>query len=83
MATKIRLARHGRKKSPHYKVVVVDQRKARESAYIDLIGYVNPKHKDDMVFDVEKARAWIGKGAQTSEIVKKLMKRAEKVQLKA
>ncbi len=57
MAVKMRLTRMGDKKSPFYRVVVIDSRKARSGEYIDKIGYVNPvKVPAEINIDVEKAK---------------------------
>ena len=71
MAVKMRLTRMGDKKSPFYRVVVIDSRKAQSGEYIDKIGYVDPlKTPAEINIDVEKAKAWLAKGVQTTETVK-------------
>ena len=53
----MRLTRMGDKKSPFYRIVVTDSRKARDGAYIDKVGYYNPTSQPaEVVFDTEKAR---------------------------
>ena len=65
MAVKMRLTRMGDKKSPFYRVVVIDSRKARSGEYIDKIGYVNPlKTPAEINIDVEKAKKWLANGVQ-------------------
>ena len=61
MAVKIRLARHGAKKRPFYRVVVADGRMPRDGRYIELVGRYNPK---TIELDLEKVDSWIAKGAQ-------------------
>lgn len=77
MAVKIRLARGGAKKRPYYRVVVADQRAARDGKFIEKIGVYNPLlSKEDpkrMVIDLEKAKAWLAKGAQPTEAVEKFL----------
>lgn len=71
MAVKMRLTRMGDKKSPFYRVVVTDSRKARSGEYIDQIGYVDPlKTPAEINIDVEKAKSWLSKGVQPTETVK-------------
>lgn len=74
MAVKMRLTRMGDKKSPFYRIVVVDSRKARDGAYIDKIGHYNPiKTPAEVVIDAEKAKDWLSKGVQPTETVKSLL----------
>ncbi len=77
MAVKIRLTRLGDKKTPFYRVVVADSRKTRDGEYIDLVGTYNPlKNPEEVKIDVEKAKAWISKGAQPTETVKSILVKA-------
>lgn len=77
MAVKMRLTRMGDKKSPFYRVVVIDSRKARSSEYIDKIGYVDPlKTPAEINIDVEKAKDWLSKGVQPTETVKSYLVKA-------
>jgi small subunit ribosomal protein S16 len=77
MSLKIRLARGGAKKRPFYRVVVADSRCPRDGRYIEKIGVFDPlKPKDAsdrLVLDAEKAAAWIGKGAQPTDRVARLL----------
>ena len=70
MSLKIRLARGGAKKRPFYRIVVADSRSPRDGRYIEKIGVFDPlKAKDAtdrVVLEAEKAKAWLGKGAQQS-----------------
>ncbi len=74
MAVKMRLTRMGDKKSPFYRIVIVDSRKARDGAYIDKVGYYNPiKVPAEVVIDSDKAKDWLSKGVQPTETVKNLL----------
>ena len=70
MAVKIRLARHGAKKRPYYRIVVADGRMPRDGRYIDLVGRYNPLSDPKTIdIDIEKVDAWVAKGAQPSNAV--------------
>ena len=61
----------GDKKSPFYRVVVIDSRKAQSGEYIDKVGYIDPtKNPAEVNIDVEKAKSWLSKGVQPTETVK-------------
>jgi small subunit ribosomal protein S16 len=75
MAVKIRLARHGSKGNPFYRVVVADARSPRDGAFIERIGTYDPQAQPSAItVDEEKARDWIGKGAQPTDQVRNLLK---------
>jgi small subunit ribosomal protein S16 len=75
VAVKIRLARHGSTHSPFYRIVVADSRSPRDGRFIDRIGTYNPRTQpSDIQVDEEKAREWLGKGAQPTDQVKKILK---------
>ena len=74
MAVKMRLTRMGDKKSPFYRVVVIDSHKARDGQYVELIGTYNPL-KEEVKLDVEKAKKWIECGVQPTETVRTLLVR--------
>ena len=77
MAVKIRLKRMGAKKAPFYRVVVADSRYPRDGRFVEELGYYNPLTDPvDLKIDVEKAKAWVEKGAQPTETVKTLLKKA-------
>ncbi|KAF0091360.1 MAG: small subunit ribosomal protein S16 [Fusobacteria bacterium] len=79
MATKIRLRRMGAKKAPFYRVVVADTRSPRDGKSIEEIGYYNPiAKKDDISLKINEERAlyWLSTGAQPSETVKALLRKA-------
>lgn len=74
MAVKMRLTRLGDKKSPTYRIVVIDSRKARDGEYIDKVGHYNPTaNPAEVVIDKEKAADWIAKGVQPTETVRALL----------
>ncbi len=74
MAVKMRLTRMGDKKSPFYRIVVVDSRVARDGMYIDKVGHYNPtSNPAEVVIDAEKAKDWLAKGVQPTETVKSLL----------
>lgn len=75
---KIRLMRIGAKKTPHYRVVVVDSRKKRSSNYIESLGYYDPRDTTDtpLKIDVERARHWLDNGAQPTDTALRLLERA-------
>lgn len=77
MSVKIRLKRIGAKKAPFYRVVVADSRYPRDGRFIEEIGYYNPlTNPVDIKIDAEKANKWISNGAQPTETVKSLLKKA-------
>lgn len=74
MSVKIRLARHGAKKAPYYRVVVSDERARRDGRFIEIVGRYNPRTQPSTVeLDIEKIDAWIAKGAQPTEAAGKLI----------
>ena len=78
MAVKIRLTRMGKKKNPFYRIVVADQRDRRDGAPIEEIGYYNPMtNPADVKIDAEKATKWLNNGAQPTDTVRSLLKKAE------
>ena len=77
MSVRIRLKRLGAKKAPFYRIVVADSRTARNGKSIDEIGYYNPTVEPaDLKVDAEAAAKWIANGAQPSDTVKALLKKA-------
>ncbi|MEN9786064.1 MAG: hypothetical protein RLZZ299_1328 [Pseudomonadota bacterium] len=74
---RIRLARLGAKKKPFYRVVVADSRAPRDGAALEILGHYNPMTQPATVqIDLARADHWIGHGAQPSETVANLLKRA-------
>jgi ribosomal protein S16 len=77
MSVKIRLKRIGAKKAPFYRVVVADSRYPRDGRFIEELGYYNPlTDPADIKIDPEKAKKWIANGAQPTETVRSLLKKA-------
>lgn len=73
MATVVRLARMGRKKSPFYRIVVTDSRKRRDSGWIESIGYYNPLKEPEIVkIDEERLAYWRSVGAKVSQRVDRI-----------
>ena len=71
---KMRLVRLGDKKSPVYRIVVVDARKAATGEYIEKVGYYDPKSTPvTLTIDADKAKDWLAKGVQPTETVKSLL----------
>ena len=74
---KIRLKRAGAKKAPFYKVVVADSRYPRDGRFIEEIGTYNPMvEPSEIKINAEKVDEWMKKGAQPTDTVKSLLKRA-------
>ena len=77
MSLKIRLARGGAKKRPHYSIVVADSRYPRDGRFIEKLGTFDPmKPKDSaerVKFDAEKAKDWLTKGAQPTDRVARFL----------
>ena len=75
MAVKLRLTRVGSKKNPIYRVVAADTRSPRDGKFIEIVGRYNPQPDPSLIeFDEDKVREWLGKGAQPSETVRRLLK---------
>ena len=75
MAVKIRLARHGAKKRPYYRVVVADSRAPRDGRIIEEVGRYNPMTAPKTI-NLEKIADWQSKGAQLTDAVAALVKAA-------
>ena len=74
---KIRLRRMGAKKAPFYRIVVADSRFPRDGRFIEELGTYNPlKQPSEIVVDADRAKAWISDGAQPTETVRGLLKKA-------
>ena len=74
---KFRLRRMGAKKAPFYRVVVADSRYPRDGRFIEEIGTYDPRQEPAAInIDVERAQAWIKTGAQPTETVRDLLKKA-------
>jgi small subunit ribosomal protein S16 len=75
LAVKLRLTRVGSKKNPIYRVVVADSRSPRDGRFIEIIGRYNPQTEPSTIeLDEQKVKDWLGKGAQPSNAVQKLLK---------
>ncbi|MCL1828502.1 MAG: 30S ribosomal protein S16 [Oscillospiraceae bacterium] len=75
---KIRLRRMGAKKNPFYRIVVADSHDPRDGRFIEEIGTYNPlTDPSDIKVDAERAKYWISVGAQPTDTVKTLLKKAE------
>ena len=71
----MRLTRVGSKKNPIYRVVVADSRSPRDGKFIDIVGRYNPQTEPSLIeLDEAKIRDWLGKGAQPTEPVARLLK---------
>ncbi len=78
MAVRMRLTRVGSKKNPIYRVVVADSRSPRDGRFIEIIGRYNPQTDPSTIeLDEAKVKDWLGKGAQPSAAVAKLIKIAK------
>ena len=74
---KIRLRRMGAKKAPFYRVVVADSRYPRDGRFIEEIGYYDPTKEPSVVkIDAEKAKQWLDNGAQPTDTVREILKKA-------
>ena len=74
---KMRLKRMGAKKAPSYRVVVADERMPRDGRFIEEIGFYNPMtNPAEVKIEAEKAQKWIKNGAQPSDTVRALLKKA-------
>lgn len=76
MAVTIRLARHGQKKRPFYRVVAADKQRWRDGKFLEVLGTYNPMvNPPTIALKEEKIRKWLGQGAQTSLLVQNLIKK--------
>jgi small subunit ribosomal protein S16 len=77
MAVRIRLRREGRKKIPHYRIVVADSRSPRDGRFIEIIGQYMPRSKDgSLKLKEDRANHWLDKGALPTDTVRSLLRRA-------
>jgi small subunit ribosomal protein S16 len=78
LAVRIRLTRVGATKRPAYRVIAIDKRRSRDGRALEILGFYDPLTEPATVqLETEKIKAWIGKGAQPSDTVTKLMRQAE------
>ncbi|MBL9153036.1 MAG: 30S ribosomal protein S16 [Verrucomicrobiales bacterium] len=74
---KIRLRREGTKDRPYYRVVVADSRARKDGRFIEIVGNYDPlKDGDNYRLDLEKIEGWLSKGAQPSDTVRSIIKKA-------
>lgn len=73
---KLRLKRVGRKRSPAYRLVVMENTFRRDGEPIEQVGYYNPISKESH-FEIEKIKKWLSYGAKPTEVVSGLLKKAE------
>ena len=79
MAVKIRLKRVGAKNTPAYRIVVADGRSPRDGKFIEEIGTYLPTQKGEKVkINLDRAKYWVGVGAQPSDTVASFIKKASK-----
>jgi small subunit ribosomal protein S16 len=77
MAVKIRLARHGSKKKPVYRIVVANSESPRDGRFIEQVGLYDPTRSPTLIqFQAEKLAAWLKKGAQPTQTVAQLIRKA-------
>ncbi len=77
MAIRIRLRRAGRRGKPFYRIVVADQRSARDGRFVEVIGHYNPlTDPAEIEVDLEKARSWLARGATPTDTARSLLRRA-------
>ena len=75
MSASIRLKRFGTKKRPYYRIIVIDKKAPRDGRTIEEVGYYHPIEAEDkqIVFDADKVRAWVDKGARVSDTVRSIL----------
>jgi small subunit ribosomal protein S16 len=79
MSVAIRLRREGSLNNPYYKIVVADQRSPRDGKFIEIIGNYDPKKAgQNSKIDLDRADYWIKRGAQPSDTVRSIIKKAKK-----
>ncbi|SKA64555.1 30S ribosomal protein S16 [Desulfobaculum bizertense] len=78
MAIKLRMTRMGSKKRPFYRIVAIDSATRRDGRPLDFVGYYNPMvNPVELKIDAEKVKYWMEQGAQPSDTVRSLLKKAE------
>jgi small subunit ribosomal protein S16 len=76
----IRMRRAGSKKRPFFRVVVAEQKNARDGSFVEVLGHYNPRTKPETLeLDRERLAFWIKAGAQPSDSVRTLLARAPKI----
>ena len=76
MAVKIRLARHGAKKRPFYRIVAADSESPRDGRFLEKLGTYNPlQDPAEVNLDADRIKYWIGQGATPTDTVRSILKR--------
>ena len=76
MAVKIRLARHGAKKRPFYRIVAADNDSPRDGRFLEKLGTYNPlQDPAQVILNMDRVKYWIGQGATPSDTVRTILKR--------
>jgi small subunit ribosomal protein S16 len=79
MSVKIRLARQGAKKNPFYRIVATESRSPRDGAHIEQLGIYDPtRNPAEFRYDEARMKHWLSKGAQPSDTIRELLKKAER-----
>lgn len=74
---RLRMQRVGRPKAPHFRIVAIDSRKARDAAGLEILGHYHPKEKTNKItVNAERLNFWLSKGAQTSDTLRTVLKTA-------
>ncbi|TXI74392.1 MAG: 30S ribosomal protein S16 [Dokdonella sp.] len=74
---RLRMQRVGRPKTPHFRIVAIDSRKARDAAGLEILGHYHPKEKTNKItVNAERLNFWLSKGAQTSDTLRTVLKTA-------
>lgn len=82
MAVSIRLRREGTTNRPYYKIVVADSRSPRDGKFLEIIGNYDPKQDGvNANLDLSRVDYWVSKGAQPSETVASIIRKARKLAL--
>ena len=70
------MTRVGKRKQPQYRIVVMDQRKARNSSYVEVVGHYNPRQQPAAInLKAERIQYWLAQGAQPSDTVRSFLRR--------
>jgi small subunit ribosomal protein S16 len=77
LSVRLRLSRAGTKKSPFYHLVIADQRAPRDGRFIEQVGTYDPRKEPSLKVSADRVAHWIGKGAQPTEAVADILRRAK------
>lgn len=84
MSVRIRLRRVGRKKQPSYRIVVAESQTPRDGAYLDNVGFYNPRREPvELRVDLSKVDQWVGQGAEMTPTVASLVRRVRRAETPA